>query len=341
MIKNFPTNATIYCIDSETVPDVLALMNALCIKFTATSTYEGIIDTFRKERFEPDAKNPMFPLAFQQIVALPCLRFSFSLEAGNSANYKMINYIAKPLPKTLPKSVGSVKDNGRTEWLLEGLKKERSAIMALMEDIVKDQEKGNTVVLLTWNGHGFDMPVFLMRANRRFPESIASGTPIASSNNNELLSKFFARAKHKGEEDLFGRFTPLNLDLMKAIAGEHGFSARTKQADYAAIQNVPGKVQGEDDSDTMDGSKVANLYFQRPAHRQRIIDYGSHDVLTLALLFINTMQGFGMINAETRSYYYKGLVNYVEREIRSRKSGKPHPFTIWHNELIRLNPHGF
>lgn len=340
MLKDFPRDAVVYCFDTETVPDVLALINALGMEFKSASTFESVIDRFKKERFGVDAKDPMLPLAFQQIVALPCLRFHLSLEAGGAPQYKLTNYISKPLPKNPPQAKGNDVED-RLEWLRLGLEQEAEALTAWMADIIADQEAGKTVILLTWNGHGFDMPVVLMRSQRRFPSS-AKGKVAAIRNDDADLcrSKFFKRATHRGENDLFSRFSPLNIDLMKAIAGEHGM-AKTKQADYAALLGVPGKIKGPNDSETMDGSKVAALYFHSSTQRQRIIDYGSHDVLTLALLFIDTLEGFGMIDAATRQYYFDELVKYVEAELKAHKAKRPHAFQLWYDDLKRLNPNGF
>lgn len=331
MLKDFPRDAVIYCFDTETVPDVLGLIDALGMEFKPASTFESVIDRFKKERFGVDAKDPMLPLAFQQIVALPCLRFTLSLEAGGAPQFKLTNYISKPLPKKPPQAKGNDVED-RLEWLRLGLEQEADALGQFMADIITDQKAGKTVVLLTWNGHGFDMPVVLMRMQRRFV-----GKNKATD---DLREKFFQRATHRGENDLFGRFSPLNLDLMKAIAGEHG-TAKTKQADYAALVGVPGKIKGPNDSETMDGSKVASLYFHSPSQRQRIIEYGSHDVLTLALLFINTLEGFGMIDAATRRYYFDELVKYVACEIKAHKAKRPHAFQLWYDDLKRLNPNGF
>ncbi len=343
MLKDFPRDAVVYCFDTETVPDVLALIDALGMEFKSASTFESVIDRFKKERYGAEAGDPMLPLAFQQIVALPCLRFNLSLEAGGNPQFKLTNYISKPLPKNPPQAKGNDVED-RLEWLRLGLKQEADALTEWMADIIADQEAGKTVILLTWNGHGFDMPVVLLRAQRRFPAS-AKGkvAAVRGSENSECRKKFFKRATHRGEQDLFSRFSPLNVDLMKAIAGEHGFSTKTKQADYAALVGVPGKIKGPDDSETMDGSKVSALYFHSVTQRQRIIEYGSHDVLTLALLFIDTLEGFGMIDEDTRAYYFDQLVKYVESELKAhkkRKVKKAHAFQLWYDDLKRLNPNG-
>ena len=344
MLKDFPRDAVVYCFDTETVPDILGLINALGIEFKSASTFESIIDRFKKERYGADAGDPMLPLAFQQIVALPCLRFNLSLEAGGAPQFKLTNYISKPLPKNPPQAKGNDVDD-RLEWLRLGLEQEADALTEWMDDIVADQKANKTVILLTWNGHGFDMPVVLERSQRRFPRKAKGKVQsVRSGDNSECRKNFFRRANQRGEHDLFSRFSPLNVDLMRVIAGEHGYSVKTKQADYAALMNVPGKIQGPNDSETMDGSKVAALYFHSTSQRQRIIDYGSHDVLTLALLFINTLEGFGMIDEETRQYYFDQLVKYVESELKAhkkRKVKKPHPFQLWYDDLKRLNPNGF
>ena len=345
MLKDFPKDTIVYVVDSETVPDILALIDALSLNFQDSTTYENVIERFKKERFGADAKDPMLPLAFQQIVALPALRFHFSTEgsAGAMPDFNLINFISKPLPKNLPHASGN-KVQDRLEWLLEGLKIENSALSAFMASIIDDQEAGHQVALITWNGHGFDEAVFLMRANRRFPASLESKVPLDDKSleeRAELHKKFFKRAEHRSQHDLWSRFSPLNIDLMKVIAGEHAYSARTRQSDFASLQGLPGKIKGPDDSVTMDGSQVASMYFHSTRQRQRIIDYGSHDVLTLALLFINTMESFGMIDHATRNFYFTALVAYVEKEVKANKSKKQHPFKVWLDDLKRLNPHGF
>src|SRR5690606_12178441 len=119
-----------------------------------------------------------------------------SLEAGGAPQYKLTNYISKPLPKNPPQAKGNDVED-RLEWLRLGLEQEAEALTAWMADIIADQEAGKTVILLTWNGHGFDMPVVLMRSQRRFPSS-AKGKVAAIRNDDADLcrSKFFKRATH-------------------------------------------------------------------------------------------------------------------------------------------------